>query len=143
MSEKIIDQGYSRLKKNMKHHFLDEFIYDIRDPLESKELTEMFKTGKFILFGFIPELGWKKVFYQSIGLINQYKLVRKKVFPINLTCGSCAYYEECFCCHIKTKDNCGDRDSDRKCDINSFVSIPYNWDSYTNQEKEAFRVFNK
>lgn len=124
----------------MKNKIVDEFTYDIKIPDQSKSLTEKFKTGEFILFGFVPEKGWVKVFYQSIGLLDKYKLVRKKVFPIVEICGNCIYYDECYCSHLKTKDNCGDRDHDRKCDINSFCSIPYNWDSYTHYEKESFRL---
>lgn len=45
MKDKLVDAGYSRLRKNMKHHVLDEFTYDIKIPSESKSLTEKFQTG--------------------------------------------------------------------------------------------------
>lgn len=143
MKDKIVNEGYSRLRKNMQQHVLDEFTYDIKIPSESKSLSEKFRTGKFILFGFAPEKGWVKVFYQSIGLLDNYKLVRKKVFPVVWICGNCAYFDRGACIHSNSKDTCGHSDSDRKCNNNSFTSIPYNWDSYTNDEKEKFRVFKK
>lgn len=127
----------------MQHHVLDEFTYDIREPFESKELTERFKTGRFILFGNIPEKGWVKVFYQSIGVVNEYKLIRKKVFPVVWICGNCAYFENGACLHANSRDNCADNDSDRKCYHNGFTSVPYNWDSYKQHEKEKFRLHKK
>ena len=143
MKDKIVDEGYARLRKNMKHHVLDEFTYDIKIPGESKSLSQKFKTGEFILFGFVPEKGWVKVFYQSIGLLDNYKLIRKKVFPVVWICGNCAYFDKGACIHSNSRDNCGDSDSDRKCYHNGFASVPYNWDSYTCDEKEKFRVFKK
>ena len=64
--------------RNTKPQVVCEFIFDIRQPKQNKELTEKFKTGEFVLFGFIPEKGWRKVWYQSIGSVDKYKLVRKK-----------------------------------------------------------------
>lgn len=140
MKDKIVDEGYARLRKNMKYHVLDEFTYDIKIPGESKSLSEKFKTGEFILFGFVPEKGWVKVFYQSIGLLDNYKLIRKKFFPVVWICGNCAYFMNGACIHPNSRDNCGDSDSDRKCYHNGFASVPYNWDSYTCDEKEKFRL---
>ena len=99
MKDKIVDEGYARLRKNMKYHVLDEFTYDIKIPGESKSLSEKFKI-----------------------------------------CGDCAYFDKGACIHSNSRDNCGDSDSDRKCYHNGFASVPYNWDSYTCDEKEKFRL---
>lgn len=117
----------------------NEFIYDVKIPSESKDLTKAFQTGEFILFGFVPEKGWVKVFYESIGLVDKYLLVRKKVFPIIEICGNCTYFDRGACLHKNSRDTYADSDTDRKCYNKSFVSIPWDWDSYTNKEKDGFR----
>ena len=135
---------YHHLKNNIKDgEFVNEFIYDIKIPGESDALTEKFLTNEFILFGFIPKKGWVKVFYESIGLLCEYKLVRKKVFPVVMICGNCAYFQNGACIHPNSRDNCGDNDSDRKCYHNGFTSVPYNWDSYNMSEKEKFRLHKR
>ena len=134
---------YCHLKKHIKDDILNEFTYDIKIPGESEALTEKFLTGEFILFGNIPKIGWVKVYYQSIGLLSEYKLVRKKVFPVVMICGNCAYFQNGACIHPNTRDNCGDSDSDRECYHGGFVSVPYNWELYNVAEKEKFRLHNR
>jgi len=131
------------MKNRIKDDVLNEFNYDIKVPGQTKSLIEKFQSGEFILFGFIPSKGWVKVFYQSIGLLSEYKLVRKKVFPVVLVCGNCIYFDRGACIHPNSRDTCGHSDSDRKCYHNGFASIPYNWEAYTISEKEKFRLHSK
>ena len=126
-----------------KDDLCNEIYYNIKVSGESEALTEKFLTGEFILFGFVPKIGWVKVYYQSIGLLSEYKLVRKKVFPVVMICGNCAYFQNGACIHPNTRDNCGDSDSNRECYHGGFVSVVYNGELYNVAEKENFRLHKK
>ena len=48
------------------------------------------------------------------------------------------YFIKCFCSHKKSKDDCGDRDEDDICNIDSYVPVPYNWERYSEKDKENY-----
>ena len=122
-----------------------ELIYDVKDTDQVSELHDQISelhqkldTGKYLLFGQTKDGSWIRVFFLSLGLACSYKLVKKKGYPTDYRCGNCMYFKKCFCSHKKSKDDCGDRDEDDICNIDSYVPVPYNWERYSEKDKENY-----
>lgn len=115
----------------------NEFIYYVKEPKQLNDLTKKFLTGEYILFGRKPNNVWARVYWDTIGALEIYKLVKKKKFPSTKTCGDCAYFNNSFCNHKLAKDS-NIKNNDTICNIGRFVAVPYNWGDYSVDEKNRF-----